>query len=64
MKHAEDIDRKNSNTVWMDVIRLEMANAGVAFKILEPGENPPPGYSKSRGHMVYDVKMDFTRKGR
>ena len=48
----------------MDAIRLEMANVGVAFKILEPRENPPPGYTKSSGHMVYDEKMDFTRKGR
>ena len=64
VKHAEEIDRKNKNTLWMDAIRLEMANVGVAFKILETGENPPPGYSKSSGHLVYDVKMDFTRKGR
>ena len=64
MKHTEEIDRGNKNTLWMDAIRLEMANVGVAFKILEPGENPPPGYTKSSGHMVYDVKMDFTRKGR
>ena len=48
----------------MDATRLEMANIGVTFKILEPGENPPPGYSKPSGHMVYDVKMDSTRKGR
>ena len=50
--------------MWQDAIRLEMSNIGVAFKILEKGENPPPGYSKSSGHMIYDVKMDFTRKGR
>ena len=64
MKHAEEFDRKIKNTLWMDAIRLEMANVGVAFKILELGENPPPGYSKSSEHMVYNVKMDLTRKGR
>ena len=64
VKNAEEIDRNNSNTLWMDAARLEMATVSVAFKILEPGENSPPGYSKSSGHMVYDVKMDFTRKGR
>ena len=64
VKHAEEIDKKNGNTLWQDAIRLEMSNIGVAFDILERGENPPPGYSKSSGHMIYDVKMDFTRKGR
>ena len=64
VQHAEEIDRKYSNTLWMDATRLDMVNVVVAFKILEPGENPPPGYSKSSGHMVYDLKMDFTRKGR
>ena len=33
-----------------------MSNVGVAFKILERGENPPPGLTKSSGHMIYDVK--------
>ena len=64
VKHAEEIDKKNGNTLWQDAIRLEISNIGVAFDILERGENPPPGYSKSSGHMIYDVKMDFTRKGR
>ena len=45
VKHAEETDRGNKNTLWMDAIRLEMANIGVAFKILEPGEKPPPGYT-------------------
>ena len=48
----------------MDAIRLDMTNVGVVFKILEPGENPRPGYTKPSGHIVYDVKMDVTRKGR
>ena len=39
----------------MDAIRL-------AFNILEPGDNPPPGYSKSSGHMVYVMKMVCVRK--
>ncbi len=36
----------------------------VAFDILGPGEKPPPGWTKSSGHLVFDVKMDFTRKAR
>ena len=64
VKHAEEIDRINKNTFWQDAINLEISNIGVAFKILEEGEAPPPGYTKSSGHMIYSVKMDFTRKAR
>ena len=39
-----------------------MSNVGVAFKILERGEYPPPGYTKSSGHIVFDVCMSFPRK--
>ena len=41
-----------------------MSNVGVAFNILERGESPPPGYTKSSGHIVYDVCMRFQRKSR
>ena len=39
-----------------------MSNIGVSFKILDTGETPTPGYSKLSGHMIYSMKMDFTRK--
>ena len=41
-----------------------MSNVGVAFKILETGESPPPGYTKSSGHIIFDVCMRFQRKSR
>ena len=41
-----------------------MSNFGVTFKILERGESPPPGYTKSSGHIVFDVCMIFQRKSR
>ena len=37
---------------------------GVAFDILEAHENVPVGWTKASGHLIWDVKMDFTRKGR
>ena len=64
IKHAEEIDHRNKNTFWQDAIKLEMSNVGVAFKILERGESPPPGYTKSSGHIVFDVRMGFQRKAR
>jgi hypothetical protein len=41
-----------------------MFNVSIAFKILENHENLLAGYTKSSGHLVFDVKMDFTRKAR
>ena len=35
VKHAMEIDWKNGNTMWRDVLALEMFNVGVSFKILE-----------------------------
>ena len=62
IKHAEDIDHRNKNTFWQDAIKYEMSNIGVEFKILETGESPPPGYTNSSGHIVFDVRMSFQRK--
>ena len=42
----------------------EMTNVGIAFKILENDEHLPMGYKKSSGHLIFDVKMDFTQKAR
>ena len=41
-----------------------MYNCSIAFTILPEGEKAPPGWKKSSGQMIFDVKMDFTRKAR
>ena len=41
-----------------------MHNIGIAFQILDEHEHLPVGWSKVTGHLVFDVKMDFTRKAR
>ena len=64
IKHAQAIDTVNKNTLWQDALKLEMTNVGVAFTILEDNEHVPPGYKKSSGHIIWDLKMDFTRKAR
>ena len=61
---ARELDAKNGNTYWQDAISKEMYNVSVAFQILEDDEELPVGYTKSSGHLVFDVKMDFTRKAR
>jgi hypothetical protein len=62
--HAYEIDKKNGNTLWGDAIKKEMTNVGVAFEILPEDGQPPPGWSKVSGHIIFDVKMDYTRKAR
>ena len=64
MQHAKQLDEQNGNSLWMDSIKKEMSNVSVAFEILEPGQPIPVGWTKSSGHLVWDLKMDFTRKSR
>ena len=41
-----------------------MYNVGVAFEILDEGVHALHGWKQVTGHLVWDVKMDFTRKAR
>ena len=61
---AKAIDDENGNTLWQDALAKEMFEVGVAFKILDDHELTPVGYTKSSGHIIWDIKMDFTRKAR
>lgn len=62
VEHAFEIDRQSGTTLWRDALNKEMFNVGVAFEVLDEGAKAPPGWSKVTGHLVWDVKMDFTRK--
>ena len=63
-EHAYRIDSANNNTFWRDAIDKEMLNIGIAFEVFPEGKAALPGWNKVTGHLVYDVKMDFTRKAR
>ena len=60
---AISLDRENGNTFWQDAIDLEMNTIMPGFDFPDD-DKPLPGYSQSSGHLVFDVKMDFTRKAR
>ena len=62
IEEACNLDKMNNNTLWGDVIQLEMANVKVTFEILDKWQPIPIGWKKSSGHLVFDVKIDFTRK--
>ena len=62
LKEALALDVKNSNNYWSEAVGKEMGTIVVAFEILEPNARPPPGWTRSSGHLIFDVKMDFTQK--
>ena len=62
--HAAQLDKQNNNTLWADALDREMSNVSVAFEILDHGVKQPVGWKLTSGHIIFDVKMDFTRKAR
>ena len=64
IQEAYKIDERNDNHLWRGAIQKEMKNIGIAFEVLGEGVPAPAGWSKVMGHLVFDVKMDFTRKAR
>ena len=64
VEEALELDRKNGNTLWADAIKKEMDNSRIAFRLLERGESPPRGYKEITCHLIFDLKLDMTRKAR
>ena len=64
VREAMSIDKDEDNKLWYTAIKKEMDNVKVAFKILEEDEKIPPGYYKIPCRMIFDIKMDYTRKAR
>ncbi|KAL7524182.1 hypothetical protein ACHAWF_000848, partial [Thalassiosira exigua] len=64
VEEALALDRKNDNNFWKLAIEKEMKNVQPAFNFLDDGDCAPNGYQKIKLHMIFDVKMDFTRKAR
>ena len=64
VEEALALDAANGNTFWYDAIQKEMINSRVAFKLLDKGEDPPPGHTEISCHLIFDIKLDLTRKAR
>jgi len=64
VEEALQIDQDMGNTLWHDAIQKEMKNNAIAFEFLSPGTSVPIGYKKITLHMVFDIKMDLSRKAR
>ena len=63
-EEASLLDKQHNNTLWRDVAKKEMRNVSITFKILDSGENPSVGFSGLSVQMVFDIKLDLTRKAR
>jgi len=64
VKEALTIDKETKTTFWHDAIQKEMKNCRTAFQFLEEDETVPIGYKWIKCHLIFDVKMDFSRKAR
>jgi hypothetical protein len=73
VKEALQIDKENNNTLWADAIKKEMSKAQVSYVPID-GATPEQvranqvaelrGFQEIKCHIIFDVKMDFTRKAR
>jgi hypothetical protein len=58
VKHAIELDQKNSNTLWWDAIMQEMSNVQIAFeKFNGEKKDLPVGFQQIQCHMIFDVKL-------
>ena len=62
VKEALILDDKTGTDLWQKAIEKEMKNVMPAFTFLEQDDKVPIGYQHIDCHMIFDVKMDFTRK--
>ena len=61
---AARLDHENGNTLWMDALHKEMSAVMIAFEVQPEKATYVPGYKKILGHIIWDVKIDFTSKAR
>ena len=61
---ALKIDQENGNTLWNHSIGKDMKNSRVYFNLLDRDDHAPVGYKETTCHLIFDVKMDLTRKDR
>jgi len=61
---AYEIDKETGTDYWHQAIMKEMKNNMIAFRFLEEGEQIPVGSKWIPFHMIFDVKLDLTRKAR
>jgi Reverse transcriptase (RNA-dependent DNA polymerase) len=71
IEEAFRLDEESQTTLWIDAIRKEMGNVRIAFEEWKDGTYNDiksncglVGYQEIKCQMIFDIKMDFTRKAR
>ena len=64
VKEALFLDDETGTDLLQKAIEKEMKNVMPAFTFLEQDKKVPIGYQHIDCHMIFNVKMDFTRKAR
>jgi hypothetical protein len=64
IQEARALDKENGDAFWERSVEKEMKNVRIAFKILPNGERVPVGYQQIPCMLIFNIKMDFTRKTR
>ncbi len=64
IQRALEIDQETGTDFWQKAIAKEMYHVRPAFDIQQKGTRPPIGSKWIPCHMIFNIKMDFTRKAR
>jgi hypothetical protein len=64
VQRASQIDLETGTDLWRKAINKEMKHVMCAFDVLEEGAHEPKMSKWIPCHMIFDIKMDFTRKAR
>jgi hypothetical protein len=59
---AQAFDKENGEELWERSVEKEMKNVWIAFKVLDDRTGVPVGYQQIPCMLIFDIKMDFTRK--
>ena len=62
VEEAVSLNEKNGNSLWKDTINKEIKNSRTVFKLLKRHGKSPVGYNNITCHLVFDLKLDMTRK--
>ena len=62
VKQALELDKETGTDFWKNTLIKEVGNLEPCILVVQEVKVPPPGYTKIRTHIVFDIKMDFTRK--
>ena len=63
-EHALGLDKKNGTNLWQLAYEKEIYKVSISFDFLDHGVKALVSWKRNSFHIVWDVKMDFTRKAK